>query len=276
MILSGDNIQVFLPNVMNECSVTQLEIIATAQLNKTPVDKFAFMWITAACDSETLKALLEEYEPDSLSDAAITATEAFLATKQPLTNTPYGLIYLENDKHLVGPEDNMANICMGQCIDAEEQFFLFLMNKNLKHLAKLTAILFRPPHQKKYNNSLNNSLAADVLKTLSETQLHVICEYYQGVRSLMAGNFKHAFPLPKATPDAKIKEKTAITGATILEMVLGYHAKLVQYSNNIPSQKQEQYHTNAWTVLEFIDTDIANYKRQEKQMETLKRKNGKS
>ncbi|WP_304232385.1 hypothetical protein [Jiulongibacter sediminis] len=265
IVNDGADISIFFPDELNQCTEVQLELLKKCQLEATSFSEFSVRWFTAGCSAETYADLLESCDSDSLADIACSVTQRFLECKKPLTKTPYEVMYLE--KHtLTGPGDFLQRLCFGQFIDSEEQLFLYFSRKETDHLVKLTAVLFRPAFEKEYNAGTSAQLLKDIRKSMTDAQLYVILEFYLGCRAVMARRFKHVFPAP---PEGKDEKKAKITPRMILDMVEGYHKKMVQYSPT-PSQKMKQYLENAWTVLEFIDYDIESFKAREKELQKQK------
>lgn len=270
LISDCGDITLFYPDELNDCTELQLELLKESQLNSLSVQSFSVLWFSAGCASDTYQELLETCETDSIADMGMRTAEHILNAQKPLTRMPYGILYLK-DKELIGPGDMLEKLVFGQFIDAEEQLFLFFMRKDPEHLQKLTAILYRPRFEKEYAlDRSERSLKA--LKELSKAQLYVVLEYYLGCRTILANSYAHVFPKPIEKKDSALKKEEKISGKMVLEMVMGYHAKLVEYAKT-PDRKKLMYHENARTVLEFINQDIKNYKAKEKAMAEMKRNN---
>jgi len=266
MIATNGDIHIYLPEHRNNASIIQLELLKQHQLKKTEIDKFAVFWLESCCTPTTFANLLKTSNSDSLADIAQTATQAILKSTQPYTQPPYKKIHLKTQQ-LHAPEPYLANITFGQFIAAEEQLFLYMLNQNSKHIANLANILYRPETEKHYTNNEQSQITAqEIAKTLKPHQLHLILDYYIGSRTIIEQNNPQVFPAPQ--PKAT---KPSLTAQKILDMVKSYHAKLVQYAGT-PDRKKHMYNESAWTVLEFINTDIQNYKIQEKNQRTTKQK----
>lgn len=243
----------YLPQTLNECSLLTLmqcqELKAKEDLTTA---EFAIGWMKACLTQQDFDTLLRNIEPMKLAEMAVDASDIFLGSKAGLTEQKLPLLPLKG-LNLFGPKTHCSNICFGQWIEADEQFLLWHKSKELKCLAKLVAILYRPEKEKLYDNSLNAENASRILNTLDQRLMHIVADFWAGCRGLFEKRFDLVFP--KVDKQANTKE---IRFSEIQAMTLAYHEKMVQYAKS-PERKMAIYLENAWTVFEFIQFDIKRY-----------------
>jgi hypothetical protein len=151
--------------------------------------------------------------------------------------------------NIVFPAYACTNICFGQYVQADEQLMLFVLSKNIKHLQKMCGILCRPSGENDYEG-VNESWIKIIKRHFDTVDYYLTLEFFLNAREQMQRRF------PKLFPNAKADEKgTELTYQDVKKQREAYDRKVVQYAER-PSDKAAQWQTNAWTVLEFIETDI--------------------
>lgn len=269
MIVSdGFDFQIFYPDSLNEASITQLELYKSHQVEEKDLEKFASAWFLSGLNEQQLKELEDTAYLESVSDIALMVSERFLSSKEPLTRCPYPEISYRNIKYQC-VSDHLSDMHFGQFVDAEEQLSLYLINNHKDHLRKLCSVLYKPAGSEYYSSKIKG-LSKGFGRVMGHVRMLLLLEFYLGCRQTLASNFRHIFPKQAKKEDGEAKP-VKLKPQDVLQMVRSYHAKLVQFAKS-PEKKMAVYQENVYTVLEFIDADMAEYKRWKKEQEDLKRK----
>lgn len=253
VISDGLDFYLKVPSTKNEANAVQLELYQKFQRTSGSLDDFAVAFLLASCNVSQSALLFVTFPTDSIADVALTTATNFLNSDSPRTKAVYPVLQLNGVDHYC-VKDIFNDMTFGQFVAAEEQLFLYFLRKKNIHLVKLSAALYTPKGEQFYDSLINKNWKK-IKNKLSLDQLHLNLQFYLGSRSVIINRFKHTFPKSKEKEPA---EKN-FTAGNILKMVQSYHGKMVQFAKT-PDRKKEMYHENVWTVLEFIEADIIQYK----------------
>lgn len=287
--IDDQTLYISLPSHINECNFVQLLFLKQNAGNINP-DLLAFVWLQTCVSEATFETLLDHIDHVQLHDLAVASLQSMTFDEAKLapalrTKPPLALLYLKNIT--LYPSGNLLQtMCFGQFVDAEEQLFLYFANNSTdqstnnpipnnqatKHLAALAATIYRPYNESRYSSTRTFELAPLIQAELDQDHLEIILDHYLACRYYITNKFKKTFPQQKTdnkkqTTDNR-EQKTGPSTQNIREMVNGYNNKMIQYATT-PTRKQEVYHENAWTVLEFIEHDIAKAQAEQKALEKL-------
>lgn len=249
MVRLGDDItHAFLPSNRTECNYEQLRFLKGYEIDG---DKRRSIhdWLTISATSEVTDELVATYDSELLAEAIDDCFQICLGSSEVRFTPPFAYKSISENLAVLTPEMACTTICFGQYVQADEQLMLFVLTNDMKHLWKLCGILCRPSDEQAYSNN-SDSWTNKVKRVFDKIDAYLILDFFLNSRELMQKRFPDLFPKQKS--DAE--EKT-ITFQDVKRQREAYDTKIVQYADK-PSQKDEQWRTNAWTVLEFINYDI--------------------
>lgn len=250
-LTDGAELDVYIPDKLNECSLDQLLILQKLRVESEDVAEFSVGFLKMCMPDEVFDELVALCEVDFLAGIAVQVSEYFVQSEGFLTIQKIPEL-LVKDMVLIGPKDCIANLCFGQFVEAETQFLLYFKTQKEQHLNSLISILYRPRGELSYNNETNAAVAVALKKVELEIKL-IIHAYYLGCREYLKNRFKVAFPNRKTDDNAP-----KLLFSDITKMQAAYNAKMVQYAKS-PERKKEVFLENVYTVFEFIEYDIVEY-----------------
>jgi hypothetical protein len=250
-LTDGAELDVYIPQSLNECSLDQLLILQKIRVESEDVADFSVDFFRLCMPDEVFDELVALCDVELLGGMAVQAADMFLQSEGYLTMQKIPELLIK-DTVFVGPKDCIANLCFGQFVEAETQFLLYFKTQKEQHLNSLVSILYRPRGEISYNNETNAAVADGLKKVELEIKL-IIHAYYLGCREYLNNRFKVAFPKKKANDKAP-----KLLFSDITKMQAAYNAKMVQYAKS-PERKKEVFLENVYTVFEFIEYDILEY-----------------
>jgi hypothetical protein len=260
------------PQNFNECTSEQLtalkELIAQSEIT---MPEFAIRWAQLCCEPDEFQLIVSSFAESETAEAFQMIAEHILqSTDLVMQKIPELLIETNNlgerkIRRLVGPENYLGNITYGQFIDADEQFWLYHKTKKEEHLNKLVAVLYRPVTEQLYEGRAKDGLIHERIgKQIPIEIRQTILDFYIGCRNFIAARFEHVFPKSD-------KPKKEILFSEIKNMREAFNTQMIVFAES-PDRKISVYQTNAYTVLEFINHRIAEYKQRKKDLENAKNK----
>ncbi len=249
----GDDItHVFLPSNRSECNYEQLRHLKAYELNEDGTPSVA-EWLQIACDAELANELIATYNPEILAESLDDCFQVCIGSEVSFLEFPIKSRYLSNTEQIKYPAMAFTNICFGQFVQADEQLMLLTLTKNVKHLWKLCGIFCRPIGEKNYTG-VTDEWINTFKRTHDLVDAWLVLDFFLNTRDLMQKRFRHLFSKVIST-----EEKTELTFQDVRAQREAYDRKIVQYAER-PSEKEKQFQTNVWTVLEFIENDIVTAK----------------
>jgi hypothetical protein len=245
----GDDItHVFLPGNRAECTYEQLRYLKKYELDEEESTGL-LEWLLISCTGKVADELIATYDAELLAESLDDCFQACVGNEAPFFGFPLKSKVANRDltvRYLAG---SCTDMCFGQFVQADEQLMLFTLTKSLKHLWKLCGILCRPQRETVYGG-ISEEWVQQIKRVHDVIDAWLILDFFMNARDLMRKRFSNLFPVANEGVEAK-----KLTFQDVKAQREAYDRKIVQYSER-PSEKEAQWQTNVWTVLEFIDNDI--------------------
>lgn len=247
MITITINTQTFqLPENFNEFTAKQIEFYFGLLQQKLTKGKFASLWLLYFL--QEFPDLVKAIPNAELAKTALEVQRIMRLTAKPLVLNKLPKLLIGNNI-LIGTKDYLSDVWFGRFVEADEAFWLYTQTKDIKYLHQLTAILYLYDTESEYDNAIVPKRTQDIAKFASQEALAVIYEYYAGSRDYITKRFPLVFPKAKEETGKSLKLKN------IKEMREAFNKVMIDFAVT-PDRKAEQYKTNLYTTLEFVERNI--------------------